>query len=92
MALKQQQPIADRDFCDAYHCATQPFVWVAMEMTMEEKLIVAVSGFPEPYDLNRSNTKKPHQSALRDEWTGELKICRLQPQLCYKLDIGHNRT
>ncbi len=56
---------------------------------MEEKLAVAFSGFAELYDLNRSNTKF-HQSALHDEWTGELEICRLQPQLYYKLDIGHN--
>ncbi len=60
-----------------------------MEMTMEEKPTVAVSGFPELYDLNPSNTKKAHRSALHDEWTGERRICHLQPQLYYKLDIGH---
>ncbi len=70
MALKQQ-PIADRDLSDACHRATQPFVWVAMEMTMGKKLIVEVPGFLELYVLNCSNTKKAHQSALHDEWTGE---------------------
>ncbi len=90
--MLKQQPIADRDLSDSCHRATQPFVWVAMEMTMEGKLTLAVSGFPELYDLNRSNTKKAHQSALHDEWTGKLKIYFLQPQLYYKLDIGHNRT
>ncbi len=90
--MLKQQPITERDLSDACHHATQLFVWVAMEMTMEEKLIVAVSVFPELYDLNRSNTKKAHQSVLHDECTGELKICLLQPQHYYKLDIGHNRT